>query len=65
MVSICAGYEWGKGDAHFDIDVVTGDDLLSANGANLDLHVDNVEGLGADVDLDKTEVHGLVELTKP
>ena len=51
--------------SHFDIDIITGNDLLPSNGTNLDLDIDNAEGLGADVDLDKTEVHGLVELTEP
>ena len=50
--------------AHFDIDVVARDDLLPANGADLDLDVDNAEGLGADVNLHETGIHRLVELAE-
>ena len=50
--------------AHFDIDVVARDDLLPANGADLDLDVDDAEGLGANVDLHETGVDRLVELSE-
>ena len=49
---------------HFDVDVVAGDDLLAANGADLNLDVDNTERLGADVDLHKSRVDRLVELAE-
>ena len=54
----------GGGDAHFNVNVVTGNDRLAANGADLNLDVDDAEGLGADVDLDKTGVDGPVELAE-
>ncbi len=55
----------GRGDVHLDVNVVAGDDLLPADGANLDLHVDDAQRLGADVHLDETRIHGLVELAEP
>jgi hypothetical protein len=39
-------------------------DSLSANGADLDLDVDDTQGLCADVDLDQTGIDRLVELTE-
>ena len=51
--------------AHFNVDIVTGDDLLPADRANLDLHVDNAKRLGANVHLNETRVHRLVELAEP
>ena len=50
--------------SHFDIDVVAGNDFLPSNGTDLDLDVDNAEGLGADVNLNETGVDGLVELAE-
>ena len=50
------------GDIHFDVDIVARDDRLTTDRADLDLHIDNTERLGADIDLNKTGVHGLVEL---
>ena len=50
---------------HFDVDVVTGDDLLPADRTYLDLHVDDAKRLGANVHLNETGVHRLVELAKP
>ena len=50
--------------SHFDIDIITGNDLLPSNGTNLDLDIDNAEGLGADVNLNETGVDGLVELAE-
>ena len=38
-------------------------DSLLANGADLYFHIHNVERHGADVDVGKTQVNGLVELT--
>ena len=49
---------------HLDVDVVARDDLLAANGADLDLDVDDFERLGADVDLHEARVDGLVELAE-
>lgn len=53
-----------KGDVHFDVDVISGDDLLSADGADLDLDVDDAQGLGANIDLDESWVDGLIELSE-
>ena len=66
---LCGG-EWrlrsrGHGNVHFDVHVVAGDDLLPANGADLDLDVHNPQRFSADVDLHKTWIDGLVELTEP
>ena len=46
------------------VDVVAGDDSLPANGADLYFDVHNTERLGADVDVGKTRVDGLVEVSK-
>lgn len=54
-----------RANVHFNVDVVPCDDLLPTNGADLDLHVDDTEGLRADVDLNQTWVDGLVELAEP
>lgn len=43
-------------DSHLDVNVITRDDLLSADGADLDLDVNDAERLCADVDLDKAGV---------
>ena len=51
-------------NSHLDIDVIPGDDLLSANLADLDLDVHNAQGLCANIDLHKTRINGLVELTE-
>ena len=42
--------------AHFNVDIVTGDNLLPADRTNLDLHVDNAQRLGANVHLNETGV---------
>lgn len=39
-------------------------DSLSSNGADLDFHIDDTQRLRADIDLDQTRVHRLVELSK-
>ena len=49
---------------HFDIDIIPGDDRLSANGANLNFDVNDSETLRADVDVDKTRINGFVELSE-
>ena len=59
------GHERRSEDAHLDVDVVTRDDLLPPNGADLDLNVDDTQRLRANVDLNKTRVDCLVELPKP
>ena len=51
-------------DEHFDVDVVTRDDGLTAYGADLDFDVDDAERLCADVDLDEAGVDRLVELSE-
>ena len=50
--------------AHFNVDIVTGDDLLPADRADLDLHIDDAKRLGANVHLNETGVHRLVELAE-
>ncbi len=52
------------GNVHFHVHVVACDDLLPANGADLDLHVDDAERLCANVDLHETRVDGLVEFSE-
>lgn len=54
----------GKGNVHFDVDIVASNDDLPANGDYLDFDVDNTERLGADVDLDQARVDRLVELAE-
>ncbi len=54
----------GKGNVHFDVDIVASNDDLPANGDYLDFDVHNTERLGADVDLDQARVDRLVELAK-
>jgi hypothetical protein len=49
---------------HFDIDVVTGDDHLSANRTDLDFDVDDAKGFRADIDLNETGIDRPVELSK-
>lgn len=51
-------------DVHFDVDVVSRNNFLATNRADLDFDVDNTKGLGADVDLYKSGVHGFVELSE-
>ena len=46
------------------IDIVAGDDSLPAKGADLYFHIHNVERRSADVDIGKTQVDGLVEVSK-
>lgn len=53
------------GDLHFDVDVVARNDLLPADGDNLDLHVDDAHVLRAEVDLHQTGVDRLVKLAEP
>ena len=61
----CTRRRIGLGHLHLDIDVITSDDLLSADCADLDLDVDDAQGLGTDVDLDQAWVDRLVELSEP
>ena len=49
---------------HLNVHVVASDDCLTPNWANLNLHVDNLERLCADVDLYKARVDRLVELAE-
>jgi hypothetical protein len=51
-------------NVHFNVDIVSSDDSLPANGDYLDFDVYDAERLGADVDLDQAWVNGLVELTE-
>jgi hypothetical protein len=51
-------------EIHFDVDVVTCDDGLSSNRADLDFDVDDAERLGTDINLNETRVDGLVELSE-
>ena len=53
-----------RSHVHFDVDIIPGNDLLSANGTNLDLHVDDAKRLGTDIDLNKSWVDRLVKLSK-
>ena len=46
------------------VDVVAGDDSLPANGADLYFHIHNTERRVADVDVGKTRVDSLVEVSK-
>ena len=46
------------------VDIVAGDDSLPANGADLNFHIHNAERRSADVDVGKTRVDGLVEVSK-
>ena len=62
-VSVCAaGRE--EGGVHLDVDIVARDDLLAANGHDLNLDVDDADVLRAGVDLHQTGVHRLVELAE-
>jgi hypothetical protein len=57
----------GKEDkwyVHFDIHVVTSDDGLTANGNDLDFHINHAKRLGADVDLGQSRIDCLVELAE-
>jgi hypothetical protein len=54
----------GKGNVHFDVDIVASNDDLPANGDYLDFDVHNMERLSADVDLDQAQVNHLVELAE-
>jgi hypothetical protein len=49
---------------HFNVDVVTRDDHLSANRADLDLDVDDTKRFRADIDQNETGINRLVELSK-
>ena len=63
-MSVCAaGRE--EGGVHLNVDIVARDDLLAANGHDLDLDVDDADILSAGVDLHQTGVDRLVELAKP
>lgn len=62
MNGVCLNYI--RRDVHFNVDVIPGDDLLSADGADLDLDINNTQRLGADVDLDESWVDRLVKLSK-
>jgi len=46
------------------VDVIAGDDSLSANGADLYFDIHNTEGLGAHVDVGKTRVDSFIEVSK-
>jgi hypothetical protein len=48
----------------FDVYVVAGDDGLSANGCDLNLDIDDFEGLCADVYLDETGIDGSVKVAE-
>lgn len=48
-----------------DVDVILGHDLLSRDGIHSDSNIDDPDGLSADVDVDKSRVDGLVELSEP
>jgi hypothetical protein len=47
-----------------DVDIVAGDDGLASNGADLDLYIHNAEGFRAHVDVGKSRINRLVEMTK-
>jgi len=49
---------------NFDVDVITSDDCLSSDWANLNLDVDDAQRFSADIDLNQTGVDRLVELSK-
>lgn len=57
-------YEYEIG-AHFDINIITSDDGLPANGADLNFDVDNPQVFCADIDLYETRVDRLVEVAEP
>lgn len=57
-------YEY-KISAHFDINIVTSDDGLPANGANLNFDIDNTQVFRADINLYETRVDRLVKVAKP
>ena len=63
-MSVCAAMR-KNGGVHLDVDIVSRDDLLAANGHDLDLDVDDADVLRAGVDLHQTGVHRLVELAEP
>ncbi len=58
------GIESRKYYEHLDVDIISCDDFLPADGAYLDLDVHDTKRFSADVDLDKPWVHGLVEFSK-
>ena len=58
------GGGWKEG-VHLDVDIVARDDLLTADGNNLDLDVDDADVLCAGVDLHQAGVDRLVELAEP
>lgn len=49
---------------NLDVDIVASDDGLSANGADLDLHIHDAERLCTDVDVGEPRVYRLVEVAK-
>jgi len=49
---------------HLDIDVVPGNNDLSANGTDLNFDIDYAKAFGADIDLYKARVDGFVKLAK-
>jgi hypothetical protein len=54
----------GWGNLHIDRDVITSNNILVINGCGLNLHVYDLERLGADVYMNKTGVNRLVELSE-
>lgn len=51
-------------DAHFNIDVVARNDGLPSNWADLNLDIDDAQGLRAHVDFRQTRIDSLVEFSE-
>lgn len=49
---------------HLHVNIVSGDNSLSANGTDLNLNIYNTKTLGADVNLDESRIDGFVELSE-
>jgi len=47
-----------------NVNIVSGDNSLSANGTDLDLDIHNTKTFGTDVDLDESGIDGFVELSE-
>ena len=52
----------GEDNSHIDRDVIASNNILATNGRDLNLHVYDLERLGADVYLNQAGVSRLVEL---
>src|SRR6267154_6358083 len=50
--------------AHLDVDIITSDDSLPADGTDLNFDVDDAQGFRANIDLYETRVDGLVEVAE-